>query len=356
MPAPDERINRFLARCGEGSRRTCEDLVRAGRVSVDGQVVRNLAQRVELGQRVTVDGRRVQPADAVVFAFHKPAGLLCTRDDPQRRETIYDALPSRMRELHYVGRLDRDSEGLLLLTNDGEISQWLTHPRHAVEKEYLVTLDRSFDPEDSRRLIAGIKTEEGLAKAVSVHLLSPRRVVVVLRQGLKRQVRLMFAGLNYRVKRLLRVRIGRLTLEELAPGRWRQLNSAEIAALVATAQAAPGEGTAAGGSAIGSGSKSKSRRGSDKNPADGKILGESAPLAEAKQGPSLDPALIKRSAKVEKELRERKQRKQDAAARKIAAAKGEAPIGPQQTRKTARPTRNSHLKGNKSGAKRWKRH
>lgn len=302
MPAPGERINRFLARCGEGSRRQVEELVRAGRVAIDGRVSRDLATRVEPGQRVTLDGRRVEPEPTVVFAFHKPAGVLCTRDDPQGRQTIYDLLPGRMKALHYVGRLDRDSEGLLLLTNDGELTLQLTHPRHEVEKEYLVTLNQSFNPADGQRLLAGIQTEEGPAKAIAVHLLSPRRVVVVLQQGLKRQVRLMFAGLEYRVKRLVRVRIGKLTLEGLPSGRWRQLGVPEIAAL-----------TAAG-----------------------------------KPSETLDPALKKRSAKVEKELSQRREKKA-AAADKRHGTPGQAP------RRPSRPTRNSHLKG-KAGAKRWKRH
>ncbi|MCB1098967.1 MAG: rRNA pseudouridine synthase [Verrucomicrobiae bacterium] len=223
------RLNRYLAACGLGSRRSCESIIEAGRVTVNGRQCKKLATTVGEGDVVAVDAEVVTVKRTATLILHKPPGYLCTKNDPQNRPTIYDLLPDHLQDLSYVGRLDRDSEGLLVMTNDGELAQSLTHPRYKVEKLYLVTIDRTFNmAEDAKTLLKGIDIDEGFARAVSIHALSPRRLFVVLNQGFKRQLRQMFDSLNYGVKSLVRLRIGTVELGELAPGRWRFLGPEEI--------------------------------------------------------------------------------------------------------------------------------
>jgi pseudouridine synthase len=222
------RLNRFLASCGLGSRRACEEIILTGRVTVNGQSVTELATVVEETDRIKVDGREVSSAEHTTLALYKPPGVLSTKKDPQGRLTLYDLLPPHFRHLHYVGRLDNASEGLLILTNDGDLTQKLTHPSHKVDKEYLVQLDRPFRSENIRRLLDGIPFEEGVARAVAVHAISPRRLALVLQQGYNRQVRRMFDALGFHVEKLVRVRVGSLTTEHLKPGKWRLLRPDEI--------------------------------------------------------------------------------------------------------------------------------
>lgn len=225
------RLNRFLASCGLGSRRGCEALIREGRVIVNGSVCRDLSTRIGPGDRVECDGRILESARSVTLAFHKPPGFLCTARDERGRPTIYDLLPREFHDLRYVGRLDKESEGLLILTSDGDLVHRLTHPSGKVEKEYEVSLDRSFDPRDAARLLEGFPIEPGLAKVASVEVTSPRHLKIVLLQGLKRQVRLMLEALGYEVRRLVRTRVGSMTLEPLAPGKWRRLSPSDLAKL-----------------------------------------------------------------------------------------------------------------------------
>jgi 23S rRNA pseudouridine2605 synthase len=229
------RLNRHLALCGVASRRASEDLILGGRVAVNGKVVANLATVVDEGDRITVDGKEVTATKTVALALYKPPGVLSTRSDPKGRMTIYDLLPPHFKHLHYAGRLDNDSEGLLIMTNDGAMTQRLTHPGHRVDKEYLVQADHPFRSEMIAKLLKGIPLEEGLARAVAVHPISPRRLAVVLQQGYNRQIRRMFDALGFRVERLVRSRIGRLSLGNLKPGKWRVLRPDEIALLQVSA-------------------------------------------------------------------------------------------------------------------------
>ncbi|MGK0185104.1 MAG: 23S rRNA pseudouridine2605 synthase [Verrucomicrobiales bacterium] len=223
------RLNRYLAACGLGSRRSCEQLIEGGRITVNGRQCKKLATTIAENDVVTADGLTVTPKRVATLILHKPPGYLCTKSDPQGRKTIYDLLPDHLQDLSYVGRLDKDSEGLLIMTNDGALAQNLTHPRYKVEKLYLVVTDRTFKmEEDAKALLRGIEIDEGFARAVSVHELSPRRLFVVLNQGFKRQLRQMFGSMNYDVTTLVRLRIGSLELGELALGRWRFLGAEEI--------------------------------------------------------------------------------------------------------------------------------
>lgn len=238
------RLNKYLASCGIGSRRACDELIQTGRVEVNGHVCLKMATRVEPGDHVKVDGKRAAPRDTIVVAFHKPRGFVCTRQDELGRDTIYNLLPASLHALHHVGRLDRDSEGLLILTNDGDLSQRLMHPSKAVEKEYLVTSNQAFENIHLDQFLAGIYTPEGKLKAKSIERLSSRRIKMVLEHGAKRQIRLMFDAMGYQVTKLLRVRVGQLWLGDLQPTDWAILNPDEVALLLATADALPTRGPA----------------------------------------------------------------------------------------------------------------
>jgi 23S rRNA pseudouridine2605 synthase len=226
------RLNKYLASCAVGSRRRCDQLIREGRVEINGSPCLDLATRVQSGDHVRVDGKRVAPRGPVVVAFHKPRGYVCTRADELGRDTIYALLPPALQSLHHVGRLDRDSEGLLILTNDGDLTQRLMHPSKSVEKEYLVTANQAFESAHLDQFLEGVHTPEGRLRAKSVDRLSPRRLKVVLDHGAKHQIRLMFEALGYQATKLLRVRIGGLWLGDLAPGRHAMLEPQEIAMLL----------------------------------------------------------------------------------------------------------------------------
>lgn len=222
------RLNRFLASAGLGSRRGCEALIREGRVIVNGKICTDLATQVSEGDFVKADGRTVQSQRHLHVLLHKPRGFLCTARDEHERRTIFDLLPKNWPRLFHVGRLDKDSEGLLLLTNDGELSLLLTHPRYKIEKEYEVALNRPLEPDDRERLLTGLMIEGKKAKAERVEKLAAARFKVILRQGIKRQIRLMFSALGYDVKQLIRTRIGPLKMEHLCPGEWRMLTPRDL--------------------------------------------------------------------------------------------------------------------------------
>lgn len=226
------RLNKYLASCGIGSRRACDELIATGRVEVNGAPCVKMATRVAETDSVRVDGKRVFPKEEVVVIFHKPRGYVCTRSDELGRETIYSLLPASLHALHHVGRLDTDSEGMLILTNDGDLSQQLMHPSKSVEKEYLVTSNQAFQNAHLDQFLAGIFTEEGKLKAKHIERVSARRIKVVLDHGAKRQIRVMFEALGYQVTKLLRVRIGNLWLGDLESGRWAVLNAKEIKMLL----------------------------------------------------------------------------------------------------------------------------
>lgn len=225
------RINRFLAAAGFGSRRACEGLVADGKVSINGHFIRDLATTVESGDDVRVGGKVAKVTTPVYLLLHKPRGFVCTRSDERGRQTIFDLLPGHYGRLFHVGRLDKDSEGLILLTNDGALSQKLTHPGHEVEKEYEVLLNRPFDKADTPKFLRGFTIEGGRARVERLYVLAPALVKVTLRQGIKRQIRLMFYKQGYEVKRLLRMRIGGLEMGTLRAGQWRLLKASEVALL-----------------------------------------------------------------------------------------------------------------------------
>src|SRR6266404_8401229 len=222
------RLNRFLAAAGLGSRRHCDELIAAGRVTINGRVCTNFSAQPAERDHVKVDGKLVHLARLLTIMLHKPAGFVSTRSDPQARDTIFDLLPPHLPRLFNVGRLDTQTEGLLLLTNDGDLAQRLTHPRYKIEKEYEVTVDRPWDPVLAPKLLRGVFLDGQRAKIARLHSVSPTRLRVVLRQGINRQIRRMFEAVGYRIKHLLRVRIGNLRLSDLPRGHWRALTKPEL--------------------------------------------------------------------------------------------------------------------------------
>ncbi len=217
-PEGSVRLNKFLASCGYESRRAADRLIAEGRVEVNGKAVDTPGLRVLPTDFVKVDGHHATPKEEVVLLLNKPRGFVCSREAQGADGTVYDLLPPKYRFANYVGRLDADSEGLLIFTNNGSLSQSIGHPTGGIEKEYWVTLDQAFDNSVLIQLLKGVRIPEGQAKAKFVSRLSARRACVVLEQGLKRQVRQMFSCLGLRVKKLVRVRIGSLWGGDLEPG------------------------------------------------------------------------------------------------------------------------------------------
>jgi 23S rRNA pseudouridine2605 synthase len=225
------RLNRFLAAAGLGSRRHCDELIAAGRVSINGKTCTDFSTQPDARDHVKVNGKLVHVAPPLTIMLHKPAGFVSTRRDPHARDTVFDLLPAKFSRLFNIGRLDAQTEGLLLLTNDGNLAQRLTHPRFRIEKEYEVTLDRPWDPLLAPKLMREIFLDDRRAKIAQLHFISPMRLRVVLRQGINRQIRRMFEAVGFRVQRLVRIRIGPLRLGDLPRGHWRALTKRELESL-----------------------------------------------------------------------------------------------------------------------------
>jgi 23S rRNA pseudouridine2605 synthase len=234
-----ERLNKYLAHAGLGSRRQCEDLIRAGRVSIDGETVTELGTRVAPEQRVTVDGEAINAEKFVYWLVNKPRGFLCTNHDPSGRPLAVDLVPQIAQRVYTVGRLDEDSEGLLLLTNDGDLAHRLMHPRFGVEKAYLVLVAGTPAPEDLKKLLDGVYLAEGHVKARHVKRLRKQGnstwMRIVLAEGKNREIRRMLAKLDHKVLRLKRVAIGPVDIGSLQPRKSRQLTTSELKSLKRTA-------------------------------------------------------------------------------------------------------------------------
>ncbi len=227
------RLNRFLAAAGVGSRRHCDELIEAGRVTVNGRVCTDFSYQPDPTDHVKVGNKMVRPERRYDLVLHKPAGFVSTASDPHARNTIFDLLPPNLPRLFNVGRLDAQSEGLLILTNDGDLAQRLMHPRYKIDKEYEVTLDHAWNPELAAKLLRGVMLEGERARFEHMIGVGPALVRVVLRQGINRQIRRMFYEVGYEVKRLVRIRIGTLRLGDMPRGHWRPLSKAELTSLEA---------------------------------------------------------------------------------------------------------------------------
>ncbi len=221
------RLARYLAHSGVASRRAAEELIRAGRVTVGGERVSDPARDVDDRSRVEVDGEPVAPEPREVWLLNKPAGVVSTAREPGSRPAVVDLVRSS-RRLYPVGRLDADSTGLILLTNDGELANRLTHPRYEVPRTYRARVRRTLDDAQVRKLGAGVELEDGPTAPARVRRLSPRVLELELREGRNRQVRRMLEAVGNEVVDLKRIRLGSLALGELGEGRSRKLSPAEI--------------------------------------------------------------------------------------------------------------------------------
>ena len=226
-----ERLQKVLAQAGLGSRRACEELIEEGRVTVNGEVA-ILGRRVETAaDRVAVDGVIIGVAPGLVhYLLNKPRGVVSTASDPQGRPTVVELVPSDAR-VYPVGRLDTDTEGLLLLTNDGELTHRLTHPSFGVEKEYLAEVDGEPSRGALRQLREGVALDDGLTAPAKVSAVGPGVVKLIIHEGRNRQVRRMCEAVGHPVRRLVRTRIGPLRDATLAPGAWRALTIDEVRSL-----------------------------------------------------------------------------------------------------------------------------
>ena len=228
-----ERLQKALARAGYGSRRSCEELIVAGKVTLNGRVA-TVGDKVEPAHDVVqLRGVTVNlDPDVRYFALHKPTGVVTTMRDPQGRPDVRAFLPPDGPRVYPVGRLDRDSEGLLLLTNDGELANRLTHPRYGVEKEYLAEVEGRPTPRHLGSIRRGVELDDGRARAVSVRIVDARegrgQVRLVMTEGRKREVRRLLAAVGLPVTRLVRLRVGPVTLGRLKPGEVRELTADEV--------------------------------------------------------------------------------------------------------------------------------
>ena len=235
------RLQKFLADAGVASRRAGEQIILAGRVSVNGRLVQTLGTKVDpVHDEVTVDGRPVRAKRKLYVALHKPAGCVCSARDESGRPTVHGLLPKEWQNLHSVGRLDFDSEGLIFLTNDGQFALQLTHPRYGVRKKYVATVEGRVDQAMLGQFKRGVWHAGEKLRALAARLVSAgnaRSVVELeLGEGKNREVRRLFESQNLAVKRLQRTQIGKIKLGELKPGRWRMLTETEIKTLLQKTQ------------------------------------------------------------------------------------------------------------------------
>jgi 23S rRNA pseudouridine2605 synthase len=236
-----ERLNKALAHAGVGSRRRCDELILAGRVSIDGHRVTNPGTRVDPEtQQLAVDDTPVRQERKVYWALHKPRGVICTNYDPAGRERAIDLVPHIDQRVYTVGRLDEDSEGLLLLTNDGELAVKLMHPRFGVHKTYLVQVAGAPTKEDISKLLTGVFLAEGKVRAQHVKRMKSQGkstwLRITLAEGKNREIRRMLAKLGHKVLRIRRIAIGSVQLDRLPKGKSRKLSLKEIETLKRLAQ------------------------------------------------------------------------------------------------------------------------
>jgi len=227
-----ERLQKVLAHAGVGSRRQCEEYIAQGRVTVDGKAVTEMGVKVSPGQKITFDGKPIRLEKKVYFLVNKPRKYVCTRAEEDAGRRVIDLLRGVTQHVQCVGRLDAESEGLVIVTNDGELTNLLTHPRHGVPKTYRVRVDGRLTREDIDALRKGVFLAEGkarVARAVVVYAGNRETVLEIeLRQGLNRQIRRMLAKIGHKVRELRRVAIAGLADERLKPGEFRRLTRTEV--------------------------------------------------------------------------------------------------------------------------------
>jgi 23S rRNA pseudouridine2605 synthase len=237
----EERLQKILARAGIASRRKCEEYIAEGRVTVDGTPVTEMGVKVDLEHHaICFDGNPVHIEKKVYYLLYKPRGVICTQHDPQGRKRAVDMLRGVRERVFPVGRLDMDSEGLLILTNDGEFGNRIAHPRHEIAKTYIVDVQGTVADAQVQRLTDGVRLEEGIAKVQKARVLARSndvsRMLVTLAEGKKREIRRMLDALGFPVTKIKRIRIGSLRMGTLMPGQHRELSPEEIRALMSCAR------------------------------------------------------------------------------------------------------------------------
>jgi 23S rRNA pseudouridine2605 synthase len=231
-----DRLQKVLAAAGVDSRRECEQLILDGRVEVDRQVVTELGTRVDPHkQEIRIDGEVLHQAKLVYYAVHKPEGVVCTSSDPTGRPRVIDMLPPDAPRVYCVGRLDMSSEGLILVTNDGELANGVTHPSHGVEKIYHVQVSGQLDEEGLKQIRKGMHLAEGFASVKHVRIKSRKKngtiLEMILDEGRNREIRRLFARVGHKVQRLTRIAVGPVRLGEMPAGAVRLLTKQEVSAL-----------------------------------------------------------------------------------------------------------------------------
>ncbi|HBG81631.1 TPA: pseudouridine synthase [candidate division CPR2 bacterium] len=221
-----ERINKYLARAGLGSRRNVEELIQKGMVKIDGETA-TLTSKVAENSTVAVNDEKISPKELVYLVINKPKGYITTLKDPYAKKKITDILPEEFNNLSPVGRLDKDTTGLLILTNDGDLAYRLTHPKHEKEKEYVVKAIPEPKEVDLDKLRKGILLEDGKTKPAKIAK-EDNKISIIITEGRKRQIRRMFEAIGYKVTELKRIRIGSLLIGKLEEGEFRFLNNKEI--------------------------------------------------------------------------------------------------------------------------------
>jgi 23S rRNA pseudouridine2605 synthase len=235
-PGEGTRLNRWLAECGICSRREADELIRSGKVRVNGEPCLDLSRRIGPGDRVSCQGQELRRiTEKVYLMLNKPRGYVVTHSDELQRETIYSLLPDSAANLRYAGRLDKNSEGLLLMTNDGELINALTHPKRKVEKVYRVEINRRLSRKELEDLRHGVQIEGGVTLPAGVFVKNDggqgMTLKMVITEGRKRQIRQMVEAVGAKVLRLKRLQFGTLMLKDLPLGRWRPLSGVELRSL-----------------------------------------------------------------------------------------------------------------------------
>ena len=227
------RLNKYLAQCGLGSRRKCDQFIKNGRITINAKIVTTFGTMIDdKNDKISFDGKLVTKENKLIYILlNKPAGYVTTLNDELNRKTVIDLVPTSER-IYPVGRLDKDTEGLLLFTNDGDLSYHLTHPKFIIIKKYLVKIDTQFLYNDLKKLEKGVMLDDGITAPCTIEYSNSdnnrKSLIISIHEGRKRQVRRMFKSLNYTVVQLKRICFANLTLNDLSIGKWRHLTKSEI--------------------------------------------------------------------------------------------------------------------------------
>lgn len=233
LPMSLTRLNKIIADAGVTSRRGADELIQDGRVSVDGEIIRELGAKFDTSKvKVMVDGETITATLTKSYlVLHKPKGVLSTMYDPEGRPSLADFIDFRKERLFHVGRLDKDSEGLILLTNDGDLTFRATHPSYGLVKSYLIEFEGQLPPGVDKILLKGIELEDGMGRVLSFKHLSPQWIEVSIHEGRYHIIRRLMEAVDLRLVRLIRTNFGPISLGDTPPGRWRDLNNGELANL-----------------------------------------------------------------------------------------------------------------------------